>query len=141
MSEFMVDKRISEGSFFLFSTQLSEIYLKDEAHFPWLIMVPRVNDIQEIYQLPIARQHTLIDDISKLSNLSSQLFKADKINVGALGNQVSQLHIHIISRFTTDVCWPQGIWQPNCPTQAYTPDEAQKRCQSIVHTWEAVAAA
>jgi diadenosine tetraphosphate (Ap4A) HIT family hydrolase len=35
---------------------------------------------------------------------------AKKINVGALGNIVSQLHVHIVARSEGDPNWPGPIW-------------------------------
>ena len=32
------------------------------------------------------------------------------MNVAALGNQVPQLHVHVIARFASDSAWPNPIW-------------------------------
>jgi diadenosine tetraphosphate (Ap4A) HIT family hydrolase len=37
-------------------------------------------------------------------------YRPDKINIGMLGNQVPQLHVHVIGRFESDPAWPGGVW-------------------------------
>ena len=37
-------------------------------------------------------------------------FNTDKVNIGALGNMVPQLHMHIIGRYKNDRAWPGPIW-------------------------------
>jgi diadenosine tetraphosphate (Ap4A) HIT family hydrolase len=44
-----------------------------------------------------------------------KLYGAHKMNVAALGNQVPQLHVHIIARFTADPAWPTPIWGKGAP--------------------------
>ena len=90
---------------------LCRVFLKNNAAYPWFLLVPRIENIQEIYQLPKASQHQLIDEISQLSTIVNTQFNPDKLNVGTLGNMVSQLHIHVVARFKHDSLWPHGIWQ------------------------------
>ncbi|MFA5959501.1 MAG: HIT domain-containing protein [Tatlockia sp.] len=117
--EFLTDERIASSSQWLVDAPLSKVYLKNEADFPWLILVPRQNDLQEIYQLSEPCQKQLMEEIVLFSKLMKDYFKPDKLNVGALGNVVSQLHIHLVGRFKDDKAWPHGIWQPNVPGQPY----------------------
>ena len=35
---------------------------------------------------------------------------AIKINVGALGNVVEQLHVHVVARLDGDAAWPAPVW-------------------------------
>ena len=108
---FEVDSRIHASSFWLGDWPLSRVYLKNDANFPWVILVPRVEKVQEIHQLVEADRQQLMNEITMLSNVMSHFFKPDKLNVGALGNIVPQLHIHIVARFKTDTLWPHGVWQ------------------------------
>lgn len=109
---FAVDNRILTTSAWLFDGDLSSVYIKNDANFPWFILVPRVADITEIFQLSLNEQQQLIREISRLSRIVSDACKPDKLNIGALGNIVSQLHIHIVARFKGDIAWPHGVWQP-----------------------------
>ncbi len=117
--QFEVDSRILTSSFWLAEWSLSSVYLKNDANFPWLILVPREENIQEIYQLSEAKRHALMDEIAALSRIMENFFKPDKLNVGALGNIVAQLHVHVVARFKTDKMWPDGIWQPKLKAVPY----------------------
>ncbi|KTD65863.1 HIT domain-containing protein [Legionella shakespearei] len=120
---FCIDERIQSSCFTLGDWPLSRVLLKNEVQFPWLILVPRKDNIQEIHQLDKDERIQLMEEINQLSRLMTDYFKPDKLNVGALGNIVSQLHVHVVARSTTDCLWPQGIWQPALKTIPY--DEEQ----------------
>jgi len=122
--QFEVDDRIHTSAFWLGDWPLSAVYLKNHADFRWLILVPRIANAQEIYQLSIIERHLLMDEMVALSAMMEALFKPDKINMGALGNMVSQLHVHVVARFKTDVLWPHGIWQPDLIANPYDAEEA-----------------
>ena len=113
---FQVDNQIEASSNFIGDLSLSRVYLKNEANFPWIILVPRQQDVQEIYQLSETNRHTLMKEITELSKIMHDFFKPDKLNIGALGNMIPQLHVHIVARFKTDLLWPEGIWQSFLPT-------------------------
>ncbi|MDQ6955438.1 MAG: HIT domain-containing protein [Mariprofundaceae bacterium] len=89
---------------------LSLVLLMPDANYPWLILVPQRENISEIYQLIDVDQQQLMRESSQLSHLLAVLFDADKINVAALGNKVSQLHIHHVVRYQNDPAWPAPIW-------------------------------
>jgi diadenosine tetraphosphate (Ap4A) HIT family hydrolase len=82
----------------------------NDARFPWVILVPARPDLREIHDLPPAERATLIEEIARASALMQQAFKANKMNVAALGNQVPQFHVHIIARFASDPAWPNPVW-------------------------------
>ena len=117
---FIVDDSIVSSCFELGDWPLSRVFLKNNADYPWLILVPRLNNIEEIDQLSQQSRYLLINEISQLSALARAYFKPDKLNVAALGNIVPQLHIHIIARFTHDKLWPHSIWQSAQTTTAYS---------------------
>ncbi len=121
--DFCVDIRIEQDAIYLGEGALSKLYLKNNACFPWFILVPQVNNISEIYELSAADQIRLIEEISALSKLIASVFHPKKINVANLGNMVSQLHIHVIGRYEDDPMWPHGVWQQNLPNQVYQPEE------------------
>jgi len=116
---FIVDPRISSTCFILDDWPVSRVFLKNNANYPWLILVPRHMNIRDIDELPQTVQHMLMHEITALSSLVKTYFKPDKLNVGTLGNIVSQLHIHVVARFTTDALWPHGIWQAAQTTMPY----------------------
>lgn len=82
----------------------------DNRKFPWLILVPMVAGVSEWIDLEREQQHLLSDEIMITSHLLKALVTPDKLNVANLGNKVSQLHVHVIARYTTDPAWPNAIW-------------------------------
>ncbi|WP_298626011.1 HIT domain-containing protein [uncultured Legionella sp.] len=130
---FCIDERILSTSFILGDWPLSRVLLKNEAHFPWFILVPRVENIQEIYQLTKENQHLLMEEINQLSLVVHHYFNPDKLNIGALGNVVSQLHVHVIARNKHDVLWPQGIWQAALDSKDYESYELNPLLSDLKH--------
>ncbi|HAT1774896.1 HIT domain-containing protein [Legionella pneumophila] len=120
---FCIDDRIKSSSFIIGEWPLSTVLLKNDASYPWFILVPRRMNIQEIHQLEKSDRFLLIEEINQLSLLASDYFKPDKLNIGALGNIVPQLHIHIVIRRKSDPLWPQGIWQASMPSIPYPESE------------------
>ncbi len=89
---------------------LSKVLLLNDSNYPWIILVPKRADIREIFQLDDEEQRQLLAESSALSEAMSTHFKADKMNVAALGNMVPQLHVHHIARFKKDASWPNPVW-------------------------------
>ncbi|WP_339338139.1 HIT domain-containing protein [uncultured Oceanicoccus sp.] len=89
---------------------LSKVLLLNDSHYPWVVLVPRRENIDEIFQLSDEDQRQLLAESSTLSEAMATYFKADKMNVAALGNKVPQLHLHHIVRYKNDVSWPNPIW-------------------------------
>lgn len=106
-----IDDRILNSGIVLGCWEMSCILLKNNAHFPWLILVPMVENIQSMDQLSPEQSQILMHEIRSASQIMRDYFKPDRLNVGALGNIVPQMHIHIIARYESDDLWPQGIWQ------------------------------
>lgn len=89
---------------------LSKVLLLNDSHYPWIILVPRRENIDEIFQLTDEDQRQLLAESSILCEAMATYFKADKMNVAALGNKVSQLHLHHIVRYKNDISWPNPVW-------------------------------
>ncbi len=89
---------------------LSKVLLLNDSHYPWVILVPKRENIREAFQLSVEDQRQLLAESSTLSEAMATHFKADKMNVAALGNMVPQLHIHHIVRYKNDASWPNPVW-------------------------------
>lgn len=89
---------------------LTRVLLNKDANYPWFILVPKRDAIREIFELSAADQQQLLWESSYFSKQIYDLFKADKLNVAALGNMVPQLHMHHIVRYKHDVAWPAPVW-------------------------------
>ena len=117
---FIIDPRLASSGFFLVDWELSSVFLKNNSQYPWFILIPRQPDIRSIDMLAKDLRYQLTDEIHRLSTFVQKQFKPDQINVGALGNIVPQLHIHIIGRFKHDPLWPESVWQEKLCTAPYT---------------------
>ena len=102
--------QLKQDCFVIGSFPLSVLLLLNDSRYPWFILVPQRPDIHEIHQLPEADQQQLMRESSLLAECIETEFKADKINVAALGNVVPQLHIHHIVRYRSDPAWPAPVW-------------------------------
>ena len=89
---------------------LSRVLVIKDAHYPWLLLVPRRPEISEIIDLDEVEQAQLMTEISRVSRALKDITKCDKLNIAALGNVVPQLHVHIIARRGSDVAWPRPVW-------------------------------
>jgi len=116
---FILDPRLASSSLLLIDWKLCQVLLKNDCTYPWLILVPRQAGVREIHELSPDHRVSLIEEISRLSHIVQIYFKPDKINVAALGNRVSQLHIHIVARYKEDPAWPYSIWQPQAKESPY----------------------
>src|SRR4029077_8897628 len=103
---------------------MSLVQQMNDGRFPWLILVPQRGGLREIHDLPAAERAVLVEEIARAGRLMQSVFRADKINTAALGNQVPQLHIHVIARFTGDAAWPNPIWSVGEPRRM---SEAERR--------------
>ena len=101
---------------------LCRLLLMRDANYPWFILVPDRAGITEIYQLEPADQQALIRESSLLASVLAAGFRADKLNIAALGNLVPQLHVHHVVRYREDPAWPAPVWG-RVPVKPYT-DEA-----------------
>jgi len=117
LPEFTLHPQLANDCFELAELPLCKLLLCNDSAYPWFILVPKISDITDIYQLDWQQQQQLLNESSLLSELLMQVFSGDKMNVAALGNVVAQLHLHHIVRYKNDVSWPKPIWGQ----QALTP--------------------
>ena len=110
MPDFEIDSRLTENNFVLGEFDSSVVILMNNKVAPWFVLVPKVSNVTELYELDTQMQASLIDEINRLSVFIKQQFVIDKLNVAAIGNIVKQLHIHVIARTEDDYCWPGVVW-------------------------------
>lgn len=107
---FDLDPRLAQESVLVSELGVSRLLLRDEHRFPWLVLVPRRPDVTELFALSAPDRAAVMEEVSQASQLLLKQTTAEKINVGALGNIVSQLHIHVIGRRGDDPAWPGPVW-------------------------------
>jgi diadenosine tetraphosphate (Ap4A) HIT family hydrolase len=123
---FTLHSRLASDTTLIARWPLCRVLLMNDARFPWLILVPERPGLGEIHDLAAAERAILVEEIARASRLLQNGLKADKINVAALGNQVPQLHVHVIARFIGDPAWPNPIWSHGTP-QPMTEGEREAR--------------
>ncbi|WP_022963422.1 HIT family protein [Halopseudomonas pelagia] len=106
--------------------QLCTLLLMNDAQYPWFILVPRREDATEIFQLSVADRSLLMEESCLLAEKLKDAFAADKMNIAALGNVVSQLHVHHVVRYRKDHAWPAPVWGKS-PAVSYTPELLNER--------------
>jgi len=130
MATFALHPQLSADGLFLVDWPLTQVLRMNDATYPWLILVPRLTDAREIIDLSAVDRVRLMDEIAWASHALRDLQRPDKINVGALGNVVPQLHIHVLGRFKDDPAWPKPVWGHAAAIRFEATDAARE-----VETW------
>lgn len=130
MTDFHLDPRLENDSIPVLDLGLSSIRLMKDANYPWLLMIPRKNDLREIIDLMPLEQVVLMEEISQVSRALKQITGCTKLNVAALGNMVPQLHVHVIARFEGDAAWPGPVWGAQ-PASAYETETLESLTTSL----------
>jgi diadenosine tetraphosphate (Ap4A) HIT family hydrolase len=136
MATFTLHPQLAADGLFLVEWPLCQVLRMNDATYPWLILVPRLTDAREILDLSAADRVRLMDEIAWASQALKDLRHPDKINVGALGNVVPQLHVHVLGRFKDDPAWPKPVWGHAGPVRLEARDAPRE-----VESWRAALAA
>ena len=89
---------------------LCHVRLQDDARFPWLILIPRVEGAVELEDLSVEQRAMLMEETVRAGALVRRLGRVEKLNVGAIGNVTAQLHVHVVGRRRDDGLWPDPVW-------------------------------
>ena len=109
-THFTLDKRLESDTKFITSLKICDLRLLDDNRWPWLVLVPRIAHAIELHDLDQGSQNAIFTEMMDVSKALHDIFPDTKINTGALGNIVRQLHIHIIARHEGDANWPAPVW-------------------------------
>jgi diadenosine tetraphosphate (Ap4A) HIT family hydrolase len=110
MSDFALDARLAGDTRPVGDLPLCSVLLLDDARFPWFVLVPRRPGASELTDLADEDAATLMGELRVATRVMLALAQPDKVNVGALGNMVPQLHVHVVGRFRSDPAWPGPVW-------------------------------
>lgn len=130
MSDFSFDPRLEGDSLPVADLPLCAVRLMKDANYPWALMIPRQAGLVEIIDLAPEDRLKLMEEIATVSSALQQFTGCDKLNVGALGNMVPQLHVHVIARFKDDAAWPGPVWGAAKAT-AYEEGSAEKLIDAL----------
>ena len=127
---FQLDPRLAQDCVLVSELPLCKLLLMNDASYPWLILVPRVSNIKEIMELSLGEQDQLWRESRWVSRCLQHTFRPDKLNIAAIGNVVSQLHVHHIARYQNDNAWPAPVWGHAKPV-AYSASALAKQVRLI----------
>ena len=123
---FEVAPAFEAGSVAAAEWPLCHVRLQDDARFPWLILIPRVEGAVELEDLSVEQRAMLMEETVRAGALVRRLGAVEKLNVGAIGNVTAQLHVHVVGRRRDDGLWPDPVWGRG-PIVPYTDDERARR--------------
>ena len=126
---FPLDERLARDCHQLADLSLCRLLLMNNALLPWFILVPDV-DVVELHELSGEQQQQLLTEINLVSRFVQGHFSPEKLNVAAIGNIVRQLHIHIVGRNSSDVCWPGVVWGVR-QREAYEQSQLEDLCREL----------
>jgi diadenosine tetraphosphate (Ap4A) HIT family hydrolase len=116
--------RLKEDTIDIGDLPLCRVLVIKDAHYPWILLVPRRPEVVEIIDLEEVEQAHLMTEISRVARALKAITKCEKLNIAALGNMVPQLHVHIIARRSSDAAWPRPVWGV-MPPLAHDAEEVQ----------------
>ncbi|MBA3581297.1 MAG: HIT family protein [Gammaproteobacteria bacterium] len=130
MPDFLLHPTLAEDCIVLGNLENNLLLLINNSLVPWFILVPKTrHSVTELYDLSMPDQQQVLNGINTLSKFIKARFNPDKLNIGAIGNVVPQLHIHVIGRYQHDACWPKPVWG-NLARTAYSNERITE-----IRTW------
>ena len=127
---FCLDSRLKNDTINIGKLQLSQALLMNDSRYPWIILVPELENVYEWTDLSKEQQITLHDESLLIQKVLKDLYDGQSLNVGKLGNIVSQFHLHHIVRFENDPAWPGPVWGHSSAVN-YSPQELESRISEI----------
>lgn len=110
MTDFSLDPKLAADCLRIGSLPLCDVLLLDDVRYPWCVLVPRVAGLTELMELNTKQAQQLFAEIQLVSQTLADRPSVTKLNVGALGNLVPQLHVHVLGRSAGDAAWPGPVW-------------------------------
>ena len=118
MTAFTLHPRLAADTVFVADWPLSRVLLMNDRRYPWLVLVPRRDGLVEWHDVAAVNRLILTEELARAGAVLKKIGRADKINIGALGNIVPQLHIHVVARTQGDPAWPGPVWG-HSPAEPY----------------------
>ncbi|WP_278387476.1 HIT domain-containing protein [Pseudomonas oryzihabitans] len=131
---FQIDPRLAEDTLEVASLTLCQVLLLNDRRYDWLVLVPRRESVTEILDLSPQDQAQLWREVTLVAQVLRRAQPDLKLNIGALGNVVRQLHLHILLRQEGDPAWPGPVWghSPREPHTAEAGHAAAERWRVLL---------
>ncbi|WP_049622310.1 HIT domain-containing protein [Frateuria defendens] len=127
---FTLDPRLAADTLPVARLALCEVRLMNDARFAWLVLVPQREALVEIDDLDEGAQQALWQEVRRAAAALRESAPCDKLNLGALGNIVRQLHVHVVARREGDAAWPGPVWGSG-KAEPYAPDAAAALLEAL----------
>jgi diadenosine tetraphosphate (Ap4A) HIT family hydrolase len=115
---YILSQKFAEQALFIGELPLCSVLLMNNSLYPWIILVPKRDDVFEINDLSPDERAQFMEDVAAASTVMKNTYWPDKINIASMGNNVPHLHMHVVARFKTDDIWPEPVW--NKASKPYT---------------------
>ena len=134
MSEtFELDPRLAADTAPIGRSDGGLVLLMNDARWPWILLVPEHPDVSQLHELEAGDAAQVLSTSLAIARAMTAEYPDRRINVGALGNVVSQLHVHQVLRREGDPAWPGPVWGHGVRTR-YAPEALTE----AVEHWRAV---
>jgi diadenosine tetraphosphate (Ap4A) HIT family hydrolase len=127
---FALDSRLAADTRLVATLRLCDVQLMNDARYPWLVLVPRRAGLVEISDLADHEQAMLWQEVNQAGRALRAAATFDKLTLGALGNIVRQLHVHLVGRCEGDAAWPGPVWGHG-QAQAYAESTLHERLAAL----------
>jgi diadenosine tetraphosphate (Ap4A) HIT family hydrolase len=127
---FELDGRLAGDTLLVGDLSLCRVLLMRDRRYAWLVLVPRRPDMAEVADLPPDQRAALWREVDVAGAALRAAAPCDKLNIGALGNIVRQLHVHVVARLEGDPAWPGPVWG-HSKAEAYAEGEAERRLDAL----------
>jgi diadenosine tetraphosphate (Ap4A) HIT family hydrolase len=107
---FILDPRLENDTTLIKENHNFQIRLMNVKDFFWVILIPNKANLIELSDIKIKERNELLNFASDIGDYIKATQNLDKINIGMLGNLVSQLHLHVVVRSRDDPAWPGPVW-------------------------------
>ncbi|MEM7214294.1 MAG: HIT family protein [Pseudomonadota bacterium] len=107
---FSLDRQLKADTLPIAELASCELLLMNDSRWPWLILVPRIENAVELHELFTDQRQDIDFDVANSAAALKAVSGCEKINIASLGNAVRQLHIHVVARSDGDPNWPGPVW-------------------------------
>lgn len=131
LPQFQIHHQLLTDCHYLGKLSFCHVLLNKNSTIPWFVLIPET-DVTDLLELPAAQREQALDECAQISHWIKQRYNISRINFGAIGNIVPQLHLHVIGRHTKDACWPKPVWGNLNMRSNYADDEIDFIRQQLV---------
>ncbi len=129
-TSFELDQRLARDTVFVTDLALCRVLLMNDRRYPWLVLVPRRPAVVEQTELTPDDYRQLCEESLRAARVLKAAYPQRKLNTAALGNVVSQFHLHVLVREAGDPAWPGPVWG-HSPAEPYGETELAQRLEQL----------